>query len=101
MGKCDFGGYFELIFISYIVMDIQVCSVMLKTALFDSLPKDVVGVTSRKIVLDGPDFDILSPLDFAMVISFATFSSFMSWYSITYAPIILTLFLLESSYMKT
>ena len=47
MEKCDFGGYFELIFISYIVMDIQKCSVMLKTALFDSLPKDV-GVNSRK-----------------------------------------------------
>ena len=23
MEKCDFGGYFELIFISYIVLDIQ------------------------------------------------------------------------------
>ena len=73
---------------------------MLKTALFDSLLKDV-GVNSRKIVLDGPDFDISSILDFAMVISFATFSSFMSWYSIKYAPIIFILFLLESSYMKT
>ena len=50
---------------------------MFKAALFDSLPKDV-GVKSRKIVLDGPDFDISSILDFAMVISFATFSSFMS-----------------------
>ena len=81
-------------------MDIQWCSVMLKTALFDSLPKDV-GVNSRKIVLDGPDFDISSISDFAMVISFATFWSFMSWYSIKYALIILILFLLESSYMKT
>ena len=45
---------------------------MLKTALFDSLPKDI-GVNSRKIVLDGPDFDISSILDFAMVTSFATF----------------------------
>ena len=35
------------------------------------------GVNSRKIVLDGPDFNISSILDFAMVISFATFSSFM------------------------
>ena len=50
---------------------------MLKTALFDSLPKDV-GVNSRKNVLDGPDFDISSMLDSAIVISFATFSSFMS-----------------------
>ena len=100
MEKCDFGGYFELIIISYIVMDIQLCSVMLKTALFHSLPKDV-GVNSRKIVLDEPDFDISSILDFVMIISFATFSSFMSWYSIKYAPIILILFQLESSYMKT
>ena len=46
MKKCDFDGYFELIFISYIVMDIQYCSVMLKIALFDSLPKDV-GVNSK------------------------------------------------------
>ena len=45
---------------------------MLKTALFDSLPKEI-GVNSRKIVLDGLDFDITSILDFAMVISFATF----------------------------
>ena len=75
-GKCDFGGYFELIFISFIVLDIQKCSVMLKTALFDSLPKDVVA-NSRKIVLDGPDFEISSILDFMMVISFATFASFM------------------------
>ena len=43
---------------------------MLKTALFDSLPKDV-GVNYRKIVLDRPDFDISSILDFAMVINFA------------------------------
>ena len=75
-------------------MDIQNCSAMLKTTSFDSLPKDV-GVNSRKIVLEGPDFD------FAMVISFATFSSFMSLYSIKYAPIIFVLFLLESSYMTT
>ena len=73
---------------------------MLKTALFDFLPKDA-GVNSRKFVLDGPDFDISSILDFAMVISFATFSSFMSWYSIKYTPIIFILFLLESSYMQT
>ena len=45
---------------------------MLKTVLFNSLPKDV-GVNSRKIVLDGPDFDLSSILDFTMVISFATF----------------------------
>ena len=73
---------------------------MLKTTLFDSLPKDV-GVNSRKIVSDGPDLDISSTLDLVMVISFATFSSFMSWYSIKYAPIIFISFLLESSYMKT
>ena len=74
---------------------------MLKTALFGSLPKDV-GVNSRKIVLDGPDFNISSILDFAMVISFAGFfSSFMSQYSIKDAPIIVILFLLESSYIKT
>ena len=72
---------------------------MLKTALFDSLPQDV-GVNFRKIVLDGPDFDLSSILYFAMVISFATFSSFMSWY-IKFDPIIIILFLLESSYMKT
>ena len=65
---------------------------MLKTAFFDSLPKDVVGVNSRKIVLDGPDFDILSVLDFTMVINFATFSSFMSWYNIKYAPVIFIYF---------
>ena len=47
MEKHEFGGYFELIFISYIVLDIQLCSAMLKTALFDSLPK-VEGVTSKK-----------------------------------------------------
>ena len=73
---------------------------MLKTALFDSLPKDV-GVNARKIVLGGPDFDISSIIDFDMVISFATFSSFMSWCSIKYAPIIFISFLLESPYMKT
>ena len=47
MEKYEFGGYFELIFISNIVLDIQLCSVMLKTALFDSLPKDV-GVNCGK-----------------------------------------------------
>ena len=55
---------------------------MLKSALFGSLPKDV-EVNCRKIVVDGPDFDISSISDFTMVISFA-FSSFMSWYSIRY-----------------
>ena len=46
---------------------------MLKTALFDSLPKDV-GVNCRKNALDGPDFDIRQYiLDFAMVNSFAAF----------------------------
>ena len=45
---------------------------MLKTALFGSLPK-YVGVNSRKIVTDGPDFNLLSILDFVMVISFAVF----------------------------
>ena len=47
MEKYEFGGYFEFIFISYIVLDIQLCSAMLKTAVFDSLPKDE-GVNSRK-----------------------------------------------------
>ena len=47
MEKYEFGGYFELIFISYIVFDIQLCSAMLKTAVFDSLPKHE-GVNSRK-----------------------------------------------------
>ena len=55
MEKYEFGGYFALIFISYTVLDIQKCSVMLKTALFDSLPRDV-GAGSKKIVLDGADF---------------------------------------------
>ena len=45
---------------------------MLKTVLFDSLPKDV-AVNFRKIVLDEPDFYISSILHFAMVISFAAF----------------------------
>ena len=40
---------------------------MFETALFDSLPKDV-GLNSKKIVLDGPDFNISSILDFAKVI---------------------------------
>ena len=43
MEKYEFGGYFELIFISYIVLDILLCYVMLKTALFDSVPKDEGG----------------------------------------------------------
>ena len=74
---------------------------MLKSALFGSLPKDI-GVNSRKkIVLDGVDIDILSIYDFTMVISFAAFSSFMSYYSIKYTQIIFILLLLESSYMKT
>ena len=85
--------------ISYIILDILWCSVMLKTDLSDSLPK-YVGVNSRKMVLDGPDFDISSILNFKMVISFAAFSSFMSWYRIKYAPIVFILFLLESSYVK-
>ena len=66
---------------------------MFKTALFDFLPK-YPGVNSGKIVQEGPDFDISSLLDFAMVIHFAAFSSFMSWYSIKYAPIIFISFLL-------
>ena len=45
MEKYEFSGYFELIFISYIVLDIQKRYAMLKTALFDSLPKDE-GVNS-------------------------------------------------------
>ena len=57
MEKCDLSGYFELIFISYIILDIQECSVMLKTALFYSMPTDV-EVNYRKIVLDGPDFNM-------------------------------------------
>ena len=37
------------------------------------------GVNSeKKIVLDEADFDFSSMLEFATVISFATFSSFMS-----------------------
>ena len=50
---------------------------MLKTALFDYLPKDE-GVNSSKLVWDGADFDFSSILEFAMVICFADFSSFMS-----------------------
>ena len=34
MEKCDFGGYFELIFVSYVILVIQQYSVMLKSALF-------------------------------------------------------------------
>ena len=34
MEKYEFGDYFEIILISYIVLDIQQCSVMLETALF-------------------------------------------------------------------
>ena len=72
-------------------MDIQLCYVMLKTALFDSLLKDE-GVNSRKkLVLDGADFDFSLILEFAVVIHFAAFSSFMSWYSIKHAPIIFIL----------
>ena len=58
------------------------------------------GQILEKLVLDGADFDFSSILEFAMVIRFAAFSSFMSWYSITHAPIIYILSLLESSYMK-
>ena len=50
---------------------------MLKTALFDYLPRDK-GVNSGKKVLDGADFDFSLILEFAMVIRFAVFSSFMS-----------------------
>ena len=50
---------------------------MLKTALFDSLPKDE-GQILEKLVLDGADFDFSSILEFAMVIGFAAFSSLMS-----------------------
>ena len=49
---------------------------MVKTALFDSLPKDE-GVNSKKIVFDGADLDFSLILQFAMVIHFAAFSSFM------------------------
>ena len=35
--------------------------------------KMIASVNSRQIVLDEPDFDISSTLDFAMVISFAAF----------------------------
>ena len=100
MEKYEFGDYFELILISYIVLDFEQCSVMLETALFDSMPK-VVEVNSRKINVRWGRFRFLSILDFAMVISFATISSFMSKYSMEYAPIIFILFLLESLYMKT
>ena len=51
---------------------------MLKTALFDSLPKDV-EVNSRKVVLDGPDFNISSILDFAIVIIYV-----IIWYQICF-----------------
>ena len=44
---------------------------MLKTALFDPLPKDE-EVNSRKLVLDGADFD------FSLILEFAAFSSFIS-----------------------
>ena len=59
------------------------------------------GSILEKLVLDGADFDFSSVLKFGMVISFAAFSSFMSQYSIKYAPIIFILSLLESSYTKT
>ena len=59
------------------------------------------GQILEKSVLDGADFEFLSISDFAMVISFAAFSSFMSKFSIKYAPIIFILFLLESSSMET
>ena len=78
MEKYEFGDYFEPIFISYIVLDIQKCSVMHKAALFDSLPKDVVVNSRKKTMLDGADFDSSSILNFAMIINFAAFSSFMS-----------------------
>ena len=55
---------------------------------------------SRKIVLGRPGFDISSILDFAMGVSFAACSSFISWFIIKYAPIMFILFLLESWYMK-
>ena len=100
MEKCDFGGYFKLIFTSWIILNIQQCPVILKTALYDSLPK-YVGVNSRKIALDGQDFYISSILYYAMVIGFAVCSSFVSKYRIQYAPITFILFLLESSDMKT
>ena len=74
-----------------------------KIMIFFYGPRDAKRCRSkfRKNVVDGPDFDISSLLDFAMVISFAASSSFMSWYSIKYVPIIFIVFLLESSYMKT
>ena len=73
---------------------------MLQTALFDSFPKDI-GVNSIQISVKWGKFRFSSMLNFAMVISSAAFSSFMSWFSIKYALIIFILFLLESSYMKT
>ena len=48
MKKCDFGGCFELIFKTDIFLKIKQCFVMLKTASFDSLPKDV-GVNSTRM----------------------------------------------------
>ena len=51
---------------------------MLKTALFDSLPKDEGVNSKKKWVLDGADFDFSLILEFAMVIRFAAFSSFLS-----------------------
>ena len=42
----------------------------------------------EKLVLDGADFDFSLILEFAMVIRFAAFSSFMSQYSIKHTPII-------------
>ena len=56
---------------------------MLKNASFDSLPKDI-GIDIRKMVLDGPGFDISTILDFAMVISFCWFFVIyvILWYQI-------------------
>ena len=47
METYELGGYFEYIFISSIVLDIQQCSVMLKMLYLIPWPKDI-GVNSRK-----------------------------------------------------
>ena len=73
MAKYEFADYFELIFISYIVLDIQLCYGMLKTAILDSLPKDEGVNTRKKLVLEGADFDFSLILEFAMVIHFSAF----------------------------
>ena len=79
MEKYEFGGYFEgiFIFISYIVFGIQQCYVMLKLLYLIPCQK-MKGSILGKLVLDGTDFNFSLILEFAMVIRFVAFSSFMS-----------------------